>query len=126
LATNTRNGSGRRQNRSESKPTDKKDLALSDAQFWRLSTLQKDVELCEQSLKINDRDSEISKLRRRIHELEHALMLEKQNILKVKKQKTELFLTEYRAQLAKDLGLQSLDSYIVDTDSFKLIHEGEI
>lgn len=101
-------------------------MKLTAAQYWKLSSLQKDVEIRDLSIAANEGDMTSSRLRRRIHELEHALLTDKHNILKIKKQNTEKLLMTYRAEIAKELGVDSLDSYIVDTETLELIDEKEI
>ncbi len=61
-----------------------------------------------------------------MHELEKLIITNKIALLKQKAQGSEKALVSYRQTLAQNLELQSLDSYIVDTESFALKHEKEL
>ena len=71
-------------------------------------------------------EQERSMLKRRIHELERMVLINKTDLLKQKSYAAERELVTYRTNLAQNLDLQSLDEYIVDTETFVLKHEKEL
>lgn len=101
-------------------------MRLKSSEYYQLSYMQKTIENDELLLKLGEKDIELSGLRRRIHELEKLIYTNKLSLLKQKKQASEKELIQFRTNLAEGLGLQSLDEYIVDTETFKLTHEREV
>jgi hypothetical protein len=101
-------------------------MKLTGEQFLKLSCLQKDIETFEKDVILSQKDLESSNLRKRIHEIESVVLGNKISLLKQRLKDSEVGLVQYRTKLAQELGLQSLDEYIVDTETLDLKHEKEI
>lgn len=126
MGTNDRGSNKRNGNKRGSRATNEAELRLKSSEYYQLSYMQKTIENDELLLKLGEKDIELSGLRRRIHELEKLIYTNKLSLLKQKKQASEKELIQFRTNLAEGLGLQSLDEYIVDTETFKLTHEREV
>jgi hypothetical protein len=126
MATNIRSGNSTKQNTYNDKPADKEILKLTGEEYWHLSFLQKCVELSSLEIEMSQKDAEMSGLKRRIHELEKYILLNKVSVLKQKGQSAEKELVQFRTNIASRLKLQSLDNYIVDTETYALINDKEI
>ncbi len=126
MASSSGNGSGRKRSKPSGESSNSKELSLKAEEYWHLSYLQKCTELDQEQIRYAEKESECSGLRRRVHELEKLIITNKIALLKQKAQGSEKALVSYRQTLAQNLELQSLDSYIVDTETFALKHEKEL
>lgn len=101
-------------------------MNLKPDEFWQLSYLQKCSEYGKLLVEKSEKEQECSMLRRRVHELEKMVLINKTDLLKQKMYAAEKDLVTYRTNLAQNLNLQSLDEYIVDTETYALKHEKEL
>ena len=126
MATNTRSSGKRGGNSSTDSGTDRKKMKLTPEQFFGLQKMQielKNLKLITESL---EKDRHIKVLYRRINELELAIATNKFNEATAQFKKKESEQKLMREQIAIKLGVESLDKYFVDDETYELTHEDNI
>jgi len=124
MAANNRNGNSKRHTSNSNTRADKK--SLSADQYWRLSYLQKEIELVDYKIAVEEREFTIRQKDQRIKHLEASLIEQKKGALKQVKRNKVDELNQYRNEIAKALSVEDLGKYIIDTDTFELIHEDKL
>ena len=95
-------------------------------QFYKLSYLHLLRQMKDLEILVEEKESKIRTLSKRIHELEHTLIQTKIGALKEKKRQHIDNMNKFRAEIATDLGIQDIDNYLVDDETFELKHLDEI
>jgi hypothetical protein len=126
MAANNRNGNSKRHTSNSDTRADKKSLALVAGQYWKLSYLQKEIELVDYKIAVEEREFTIRQKDQRIKHLEASLIEQKKGALKQVKRNKIDELNQYRNEIAKALSIEDLGKYIIDTDTFELIHEDNL
>ena len=128
MATNTRNRGKRRGSASVNTGANKKELKmkLTPEEFFALEKFQFELKILKLTSESIDKERRIKTLARRIHELEQALENHKLDKNNNKIKLTEQKLQEKRKEIANRLGVESLDKYFVDDETYEVIHEDSI
>lgn len=126
MAATTRNGDKRKRNSNSNPKPDNKNLKLNAEQYWKLSALQSKWEVEAKNASLAAKDAEIMGLEMKVKSLEHKMKLQRVSALNANQLKLKKELDLYRIEVAQEIGVESLDPYIVDTDTFVLVHENEI
>lgn len=127
MATNSRSGNGKRQlPHSDSGAVQKKTLKFTEKQFYKLESFHDKLDLAKKDALINELEAKLKKQSIRIHNLELGMIELKQSHFNNRVKKIEAERDLYRNEIAKELGVKTLDDYIIDTETLELFPESEL
>lgn len=101
-------------------------MKLKGEEFWKLTALQKEIVINQKEIAIEELEVKVKKQSQRINELEKTLIEVKIGHKKEKARNKIDELNKCRNEIAKRLKVKSLDSFIIDTDSYELIKEEDV
>lgn len=84
------------------------------------------MDLAKKDALINELEAKLKKQSIRIHNLELGMIELKQSHFNNRVKKIEAERDLYRIEIAKELGVKTLDDYIIDTETLELFPESEL
>lgn len=84
------------------------------------------MDLAKKDALINELEAKLKKQSIRIHNLELGMIELKQSHFNNRVKKIEAERDLYRNEIAKELGVKTLDDYIIDTETLELFPESEL
>lgn len=85
--------------------------------------MQKEIELVDYKILLEEKEIALRIKTQKINHLEAALLEQKKGVLKQAKRNKIDKLNEYRNEIADALSIKDLGCYIIDTETFDLIHD---
>lgn len=126
MDTNSRNSDQRNGISNPDTKPHHQDLKLNAEQYSQLSYLQLRWQIQRKEALLCSRDAEIIALKKTILALQHQAKMNSISTANSRELTAKADLEKYRTEVAQQLGLNSLDPYIIDTDTLVLTHEDNI
>ena len=103
-----------------------KELKMTEAEYWRWCYHQQIIETRKEKTKSLVFETDIKRLRALINNMGEKLLVGEIGHSKQKTKDAEKDLHSFRETISKRLKLDNFDEYIIDTDTYTLVHKSEV